>query len=263
LPIQQGDRLVGMLGMANRPAGYDSLLVDRLQPLCAACAQVLIAYRSNCRRQEAEQSIRDALAEKEVLLREIHHRVKNNMQVIHSLLSLQSRQVEDPKAREALQESRDRVRSMSLVHEKLYLATDLARVNFGEYARQLTAHLRQSFGQRAERVEVRVDADDARLAVDSAIPCGLIINELVSNAIKHGYADGRRGEIQVALHRRNGCFHLVVADDGKGVAEGVDLQQTLGMRLVESLVRQLHGEMRRTGPPGTRFEIEFPASVQE
>ncbi len=211
-------------------------------------------------RKRAEEALRTSLEEKEILLREVHHRVKNNLQVVVSLLNLQSQNVPDERVREIFKESRNRIRSMALVHERLYQSSDLSHVDFAEYLRRLTTHLFHSYGLDAGRIELEVDAGDVRLDVNTAVPLGLIINELVSNAIKHAFPDGRRGKIAVGLKPlEGGRFRLAVSDDGAGFPEGVDFRNTesLGMQIVTMLAEQLEGKLALERGAGTKFVLTF------
>jgi PAS domain S-box-containing protein len=211
-------------------------------------------------RKEAEETLKSSLLEKEVLLREIHHRVKNNLQVISSLLNLQSRHVEDEPALDMFQESRNRVRSMALVHEKLYRSEDLAKVDFCEYIRSLGRHLLISYGVNSTAIDLDVSVEDVFLDINTSIPCGLIINELISNSIKHGFTDRKNGKICVALRpEKNSKYKLVVSDDGVGLPKGLDVTQTesLGLQLVTMLVEQLQGTLHVDNSEGTSFEIVF------
>jgi two-component sensor histidine kinase len=188
------------------------------------------------------------LREKEVLLREIHHRVKNNMQIIYSLLRLQSRETDEKKEVDMLLESQNRIRSMSLIHEKLYQSEDLAHIDFSEYIGDLTKELFRSYRFNTDKLVFKADIEDAIIGVDTAIPCGLIINELVSNSLKHAFPGGREGEIQIALRRVDGLesgtqheksemFELTVRDNGIGMPEEMDFRnsESLGLRLVSTL----------------------------
>lgn len=212
-------------------------------------------------RKTIEAQMQASLQEKEVLLKEIHHRVKNNMQVISSLLSLQGSSLTDPGVVAQFQDSQNRIRSMALIHEQLYQSRDLAHINFSEYVQTLTNHLARSYRNGAQHVQVSVEAVDLFLDIDTAIPCGLIINELVSNALKHAFPDRRPGMIQVKLQAlASGACQLSVSDDGVGFPEGVDFRQTtsLGMQLVNTLTQQLAGTLRLEVGPGTTFVVEFP-----
>src|SRR5262249_24283603 len=178
------------------------------------------------------ERIQTSLREKEVLLEEIHHRVKNNLQVISSLLRLQSSQVHDPGAQEMFAESCNRIHSMALVHERLYQSADLSRVDLGEDVRTLTDLLRRSYHTRAEGVGVRAAIDDVSLGIDAAVPLGLAINELVSNCLKHAFPAGRRGDIQFEVRPDAERGYLLrLADDGVGLPRAVDFRSTATLRV--------------------------------
>jgi len=210
--------------------------------------------------QERTVALRRSVAEKEVLLREIHHRVKNNMQIMSSLLALQAGTVSNERAREALRESRDRVRAMSRVHEQLYQTEDVARIDMGRYIRSLTGHLSQSFG--ADVVTTHVKVRDVSLDIDNAVPCGLIINELVSNAFAHAFPNRSDGKITVSLDSTDGTYQLCVRDDGVGLPAHLDPDHpaSLGLRLVHLLARQLNGSVCVDIQQGTAFKITFSAA---
>ncbi|MBW2663577.1 MAG: PAS domain S-box protein [Deltaproteobacteria bacterium] len=198
--------------------------------------------------------------EKEVLLREIHHRVKNNMQVISSLLKLQSKSVEDKRSLEMLKESQDRIRAMALVHEKLYESEDLANIDFNEYIEYLTKILFRSYAVNREKIRLKLNVERVRFKIDKAIPCGLIVNELVLNSLKHAFADGDSGEIEVSLLFINeNEVELAVSDNGIGVPEGIDFNNTgsLGLKLVNILTDQIDGKLHLDQSKGTKFQIRF------
>ena len=208
----------------------------------------------------AEEQVKASLEEKVVLLKEIHHRVKNNLQVISSLLYLQSEKVRDQQLREILKDSQNRVKSMALIHEKLYQAKDLARVDLGEYIRNLASYLLRAHSTQKADVRLYIHAEDIFLGIDTAMPCGLIINELVSNALKHAFPNGKSGEIHIDLNiEQNNLFCLNVWDNGIGFPTEIDFQNTpsLGLQLVNTLVHQLDGaiELHRNGR--TQFTIYF------
>jgi two-component sensor histidine kinase/sensor domain CHASE-containing protein len=222
--------------------------------------------------EEVLALVRDVTAErqaaeaqrKEILLKEIHHRVKNNLQVISSLLDLQARAARDDETRRLLSESQGRVRSMALIHERLYGSGSDA-VNFADYARDLVTHLRHSWAGDSDRVAVDVDVENILLDMDSSVPCGLVINELLTNALKHAFPDGRAGRVAVSLRRGPGSsLELRVADDGVGLPPGVDPDNpgTLGLRIVNILCAQLRGTLAvERGPAdghGTAFSLVFP-----
>jgi two-component sensor histidine kinase/AmiR/NasT family two-component response regulator len=214
-------------------------------------------------RKEAEESVLNSLKEKEVMLSEIHHRVKNNLQIITSLLRLQSTYIEDPKALNSFKVSQDRVNSMALIHEKLYRSKSLSKIDFEDYIKKLITHLSQVYGAYEDRIHVNINAKDVWLSVDTAIPCGLIINELVSNSLKHAFADDRGGIINVEL-QLNGRNHylLTIKDNGKGLPENIDIQSTesLGLQLVNTLTKQLAGTVEINRNDGTEFNIKFEES---
>ncbi len=220
---------------------------------------VLSIVRDITQRKEVEKKIKNALREKEVLLREIHHRVKNNLQIISSLLKLQSRYIRDEQYTEMLRDSQNRIRSMALIHEKLYHSENLLNIDFEPYIRSLTDELIRSYG--AAKVAVNIEVDTISVSVDTAIPCGLIINELVSNSLKHAFPDGK-GEIAVTLHAIDGTIELTVSDTGVGIPDTVDFRttETLGLRLVTILAEdQLNGDIILKREAGTEFCITFPA----
>lgn len=209
---------------------------------------------------QAEDQIKASLREKEVLLREIHHRVKNNMQVISSLLALQAGYTVDAEANQMFRESQNRIRSMALVHELLYQSQDLARIDFVEYVHKLTSHLLYSYLTDPSRVCLDIIADPVYLNVDMAIPCGLIINELITNSLKHAFPNNRQGTIRVELRtERNGLHTIIVRDNGVGIPEQVNVleTETLGLQLVTSLSGQLNATIGMFSNDGTTFEIRF------
>jgi two-component sensor histidine kinase/CheY-like chemotaxis protein len=209
-------------------------------------------------RRSAEEAVRHA-REKEVLLQEIHHRVKNNLQIITSLLRMQSRAVQDPAFSDALLECQNRVAAMALIHDKLYRAADLARVSFPEYVRDLTNNILTSYTLPASSVRVNLDVDDLSLSLDSAVPCGLILNELMSNCLKHAFPVGHSGTVHVRFHAAGDQLCLVVRDDGVGMPADVDLERTssLGWRLIRALVQQLGGFVQCHTAGGTVVELRF------
>jgi PAS domain S-box-containing protein len=217
-------------------------------------------------RREIELQLRNSLHEKEVLLQEVHHRVKNNLQVVSSLLNLQAGAVSDPGALDVLQDSQRRVRSMALIHEKLYRSKNLAEIDFGDYIRDLIAALLRAQTNGHGNVDFQVDVAPILLPLGVAMPCGLILNELVSNALKHAFPGGRGGEIYVSLSDiEAGQARLIVADNGIGLPDGVDWRNSpsLGLQLVNTLVDQLEGSLTVQSAGGTRFEITFPIPASD
>ncbi len=210
-------------------------------------------------RKIAEETLRAALSEKEVLLREIHHRVKNNLQVISSLISLQADTVQNEEVRDSFNEMQARVRSMALIHEELYQAQDLARVNFAEYINKLAAGLTQTY-MFSPNISIQVDVEEILLGVDTAIPCGLIVNELVTNALKYAFPDGRKGVVNIELRTNShNNYCLIVKDNGVGLPPEIDIENTstLGMQLITILIRQLRGTLLVKSEEGAYFQIEF------
>ncbi len=215
-------------------------------------------------RKRAEEALKSALAEKEVLLREVHHRVKNNMAAIIGLFEMQQQTIDDPQAKTALQELSSRVRAMSLVHEKLYHSESLARIDFQDYIESLVAHLRSSFG--SEGIHYEIAAQGVEVPLDLAVPCGMIINELIINVFKYAFPKERVkpghevDRIQVTMSHESGTFSLSVADNGVGLPCGFDLQtvETLGLTLVRMLgEHQLGGRYKVDQTCGTRFTLAF------
>lgn len=222
--------------------------------------KVIGILRDVTERKQAEERIKASLREKDVLLREIHHRVKNNMQIISSLLRLQSRLVKDDKMVEMFKESQNRIRSMALIHEKLYQTEDLSRINFADYIRSLTVHLFHTYRVNPNIVKMNTELEEVYLNINKAIPCGLVINELVSNALKHAFPNGKRGEIHVKFYsNRQKRKKLIVSDDGIGLPEDFNFREpeTLGLQLVNDLVKQVEGRIKLDGTKGTTFSISF------
>jgi two-component sensor histidine kinase len=214
-------------------------------------------------RKRAEEHVRASLREKEVMLKEIHHRVKNNLQIVSSLLSLQSGCLKDKQALDSLQEVQNRVQSMAMIHENLYQSEDLARVDFAEYIRSLAAHLFHSYGVNPEDIRLEVNVAGTLLDVNTATLCGLITNELVSNCLKYAFPDGRKGLIRIELRaeRRNKDpeFLLIITDNGVGMPQNAACGKngSLGLHLVRRIAQQLGGTLDLRSDAGTQFNISF------
>ncbi|QHE77700.1 sensor histidine kinase [Hydrogenophaga sp. PBL-H3] len=211
-------------------------------------------------RKLSEKRIQDALQQKELLLKEVHHRVKNNLQVVHSLLDLQALKISDSDMVDLLRDSQNRIRSMSLIHQTLYQSQDFAHVDFQRFLGELLPRLTESYGARSRQVRIDIRSTDVKLPINDAIPCGLIVNELVSNALKHGFPEDRRGTVLVEIGQdADQVVELAISDDGQGIPHDMDLgkSESLGLQLVNLLTRQLHGqlEVRRSDP--TRFTLRF------
>ncbi len=250
--------------VVRKPTGEVRVVYERCRHFRDATGNVVRScgmVQDITERKQAEEQIKGALAEKEVMLREIHHRVKNNLQVISSLVSLQSDTVTDAQVREVLGDVRDRVRAMALVHEKLYQTGDLARLNFADYAASLLQYLWRSHGAFAEKVRLQLAVSSVALPIEAAVPCGLILNELVGNALKHAFPDGGGGEVRVVLELdpADAVVSLRVGDNGCGLPPGQDWRQSssLGLRLVQMLVSQLRGTVTTGTGPGTEFRVTF------
>ncbi len=212
-------------------------------------------------RKQAEEQIRASLKEKEVLLRELYHRTKNNMNVIRGLLTLQSARVKNDQLTEIFRETENRILSMSLVHQQLYQSKDLSEIDLKNYAEDLTNALLKSYQLSPGRITLKVDAKSITVSVDSAVPCGLIMNELISNCLKHAFPKDRKGEVRVALRLTDkGEIEMRVSDDGIGIPKDIDLgnPKFLGLQLVTELVqRQLGGSVESKRNGGTEFVIRF------
>jgi len=210
-------------------------------------------------RKAAEQALKESLHDKETLLKEIHHRVKNNMQLISSLLELQGKYIQDAKALSVFQECQNRIRSMALIHEKLYQSTSLARIDFAEYARGLTNMLIRSYRLSA-LINVELKIETLSLNLETAVPLGLILNELITNSLEHAFSSQQAGTIHVSLlHLNDDLMCLTVRDNGVGLPPGFDLEKasTLGMRLIHILTEQLHARMEARSEQGAVITVTF------
>jgi two-component sensor histidine kinase len=270
VPVLSKDKILGVLSVVNHTSGQAFTEMDEKQ-LASLADHASVAIenaklyertrREISERVQAEEQLETSLREKEVLLKEIHHRVKNNLQVITSLLHLQSRYVEDQEALKVFRESQSRVKSMALIHERLYQSDNLARIDFAEYIRDLTGFLSRTYSADAETIAIKIKSDDVLLGIDAAVPSGLILNELVSNALKHAFPNGQTGQIWVELAAgQDQKLSLRVSDDGIGFPEMLDWQNTnsLGLQLVNSLVNQLDGAIQLDSSNGeTTFDITF------
>jgi two-component sensor histidine kinase len=210
-------------------------------------------------RQHTEAQLMTALHQKDVLFREVHHRVKNNLQIISSLLSLQSRYISDPQTLQTFNDTRNRIRAMTLIHGVLDQAADFARVDFARYLQQLITHLGHSYGMTTQAMAMHTHARDIWLNTEVAGACGLIVHELVSNALKHGFPDGREGEIHVSMEHKDRQYILTVTDNGIGLPAEFNFHTptSLGFKLVLALANQLSGQLACESQGGTRVSITF------
>lgn len=271
VPILQGNHLWGLLCAyhCSGPKQWRSLEVSLLKQLAT---HIAIAIQQSelyqqvqselAERTLAQEQLKVSLREKEALLKEIHHRVKNNLQIISSVLRLQSDFIRDETVMALFNDSQNRIRSMALIHEKLYQSRDLLRIDLNEYIRDLTNNLLSSYGARSQKVSLSVDADSIWLNIDTAIPCGLIINELVSNTLKHAFpsVSNQENRVWITVNKTDdSCFVLTVGDNGIGFPDDLDFQNTesLGLELVCIFTEQLEGSLELIRNEGTQFTVTF------
>ncbi|NQT25857.1 PAS domain S-box protein [candidate division KSB1 bacterium] len=209
-------------------------------------------------RKHAEDQLQKDLKEKEILLKEVHHRVKNNLQIISSLLNLQAHRISDPNILKILEQSNRRVRSMALVHEKLYQSENFATIDLKVYIEALVMELFQTYGH-GNRIRMEFKIRPISLSLDQAVPCGLIINELVSNALKYAFPKNRKGMVQISLHTKKGVHEIAIRDDGIGMAKDIHTKEidTLGLKLVRILCDQIKAETSWHVEKGTEFRMKF------
>jgi two-component sensor histidine kinase len=249
----------------TRLTGQDAeyaLVVDEHTLLGMISLTRLQEYGQVAERERVEETFKASLQQQEILLREVHHRIKNNLQIISSLLDIQASSVEDPHIAEMFLDVQNRVISMALIHETLYQSGDLRMVNFGVYVRSLAEQIFRSYNVPRQRIALQIRADEVMLDTKQAVPCGLILNELVSNCLKHAFPDARGGEIRIELRADAAPrVTMIVRDTGIGFPAGVDSShpQTLGLQLVHSLTEQLGGRLDVESDGGTTFTLTFRA----
>ncbi|NJK73261.1 MAG: GAF domain-containing protein [Microcoleus sp. SU_5_6] len=268
-PIIQQGQVWGLLiaHQCDRPRDWEEWEINLFQQLAN---QLAIAIRQSllyqqlqaelCDRKQAETNLKTSLAEKEILLKEIHHRVKNNLCVVASLLELQSNTLTDPQLAKMFEESQNRLYSMALIHEKLYRSPNLAQIDLGEYLEDLVTNLFHSYNVSGNRVKLQVLTEPIALNIETATPCGLIANELVSNTVKHAFPNGKAGTVSVECYQTSDRkIHLFVKDNGVGFPEGLDFRQTssMGFQVVCTLTEQLEGTIELDSTNGTVFHLIF------
>lgn len=230
-PVQSGDNVIG------------------LTVFCIGITERVIA----------ERKLKQSLEEKEMLLKEIHHRVKNNLMVISSLLNLQSQYISDQKALDIFRESQNRAKSMALIHERLYTSRDQKKIDFGDYIQTLANDLFRTYVTDPNHVKLNMDLENAMVDINTTVPLGLIVNELVTNSMKHGFVGSVEGEIKINFHKVGDEFILIVSDTGVGFPEDLDFRNTstLGLQLVNNLTGQIDGDIELDRRHGTQFKITF------
>ena len=238
-----------------------TLLLSAIVGLIARNAK--IRKKANVKLQEKNDIIAQSLSEKEILLKEIHHRVKNNLQIISSLLSLQSRTIDDEAARDAMLEGQNRVKSMALIHQNLYQEGDLVGVDTREYIQKLADSLWHSYQVDQNQISFHTDIQPINLDVDIMIPLGLIINELISNALKHAFPNGDPGSINLDLKREGDKLLLAVRDNGVGIPEHLHIGhlKSMGMKLIQAFTHKLQGQLDVVRENGTKFLLTIPTNT--
>jgi two-component sensor histidine kinase len=225
---------------------------------------MIATVRDVTEQHAVQRRMETSLREKEVLLREVHHRVKNNMAVMSSLFYLQQRHASDPETVRVFRDSESRVRSMAMVHEVLYRSSDLSAVDFSRYLESLVEHLANVYRETLPGLRLDREIEPIRLSLEQAVPCGLLLNEVLTNAFKHAFVDGARAVLRVQARARNGEIQIEIVDNGVGVPDELSAagRQTLGMRLIEALTEQLDGTLSTARQQrGTRTSLAFPIVV--
>jgi PAS domain S-box-containing protein len=255
VPLLRGGKSIGLIGLANKEEGYNHVDQKKIETLAVAFIESLNAKR-------ADEQIKKSLKDKEILLKEIHHRVKNNLMIISSLLNLQSGYIKDTESQDIFKESQNRARSMALIHERLYQSTDQKKINFGDYIQTLSKELFRAYVADSRLIELDIDVEDIMLDINTTIPLGLILNELITNSLKHAFPEGTSGKVHVDLHLKDDHYEITVKDNGIGFPENIDYENTdtLGLKLVNSLTGQIDGEIDMEHGEGTTFKIRFVES---
>jgi len=241
---------------------YINVHIRVIQPNKNQSAYVYGSVQDITNRKITEEKLKESIKEKEMLLKEIHHRVKNNLMIISSLLNLQSRYIKDEASKDIFKESQNRARSMALIHERLYQATDLKRIDFGDYIRTLSNELFRIYAGGFGLIELKINVEDIFLDINTAIPLGLIVNELITNSLTHAFPEGKRGKINVNFHPKDDHYEFTVNDNGIGFPKDIDFQNTdsLGLQIINSLTDQIDGKIKLDRTTGTEFKILFKDS---
>ena len=244
----------------DKLGGYFLVTTTPLEDVNGKVVGSVHVARNITKRRKMENELRKTLEDKDMLMREIHHRVKNNLMVMSSLLNLQSRYIKDEVDREIFKDSQSRAQSMALIHEKLYRSGDLKRINMRDYIQSLSENLYRAYLSDNGRVKIHLDVDEIMLDVDTAIPLGLILNELLTNSMKYAFPENQKGEIKVDFKINNqGKFQLDVSDNGIGLPPkiGPENSDSLGMQLIYNLTQQIKGDLKVMNSEGARFRILF------
>jgi two-component sensor histidine kinase len=221
--------------------------------------KILASLLDVTEQRKAEEQLKKSLGEKEMLIKEIHHRVKNNLMVISSLLSLQSQYIKNKDDLEMFEKSKSRAKSMALIHERLYQSKDLKRIDFGEYIEKMATDMFNTYISDSEKIKLEIDVENAMLDINTTIPLGLILNELLNNSIKYAFPDGRKGIIRVVFSKRGEIFQLKVEDNGIGFPDNIEFGNTdsLGLQLINSLTEQIDGTINLNTNNGASITISF------
>jgi len=261
-PIIKQQKLLGVLYLQNNKMRSVFTLADvEFSKLLLTQSAISLEHAELIdNMKNKEERIKASLKEKELLLKEVHHRVKNNMQVISSLINLQSRTISDPVFLGIFKESQNRIKSMALIHEKLYQSDDLSMIDFNDYVLSLAGSLVRSYSVSPNQIKLKIEINNIQLNIDTAIPCSLIINELISNSLKYAFINKKTGEIKILMnYSSKEWIELSISDNGIGFPPGIDFKNTesLGLQLVNTLVEQLHGEVEMNTSNGTKYNIRF------
>lgn len=237
----------------SKPQKIDGITVGRVW-----------SFRDITEAKSMSEKISNSLKEKEMMLREIHHRVKNNLQIISSLLKLQSLHAKDPESAEHFRNSQNRVKTMAMIHEKLYRSIELSKIEFGTYINELAKHILISYSINPDNIKLIVNVKDIYLDIDTAIPCGLLINEVVSNSLKYAFPNSDSGTIEIELYLdEDNIYNLFISDNGIGLPKGINPQtsDSLGLKLINTLARQLGSKMEVNTFNGTKYYLRFPPII--